>query len=63
MEDPDKVVPPSRNPVLIALRVDESGDRAPFTMLDNLALDPGYGSTIEAPVSRLFGCTFLDWLT
>ena len=60
MENPDKVVPPSQNLVLIAFRVDNSRDCAPFPVLDNLPLDPGHGSTIEVSVSKsLSAYTFL----
>jgi hypothetical protein len=46
VENPDEVLFPSRDLLLIALREDESGHRIPFTLLDDLPLDPGQGSAI-----------------
>ena len=39
MKDPDKVIPPSSNLVLIALRVEDSGSHVPLAQLDDLPLD------------------------
>ena len=50
VKNPDKVLLPTRNLVLITLRMDESGERIPFTLLNYLRLDLGHGSAIEAPV-------------
>ena len=47
MKDPHKVLLPSSNLVLIASGEDESVDRAPFTLLDDLPLDLGQSSAIE----------------
>jgi hypothetical protein len=46
VENPDEVLFPCRNLLLIALREDESGHRIPFTLLDDLLLDPRQGSAI-----------------
>jgi hypothetical protein len=48
LKDPDKVLPPSRNLVLIALREDESGERIPFCLLGHLPLHLRHGSVIES---------------
>jgi hypothetical protein len=47
VEDTHKVLLPGRNLVLVTLREDESEDDIPFTLLDDLPLDPGQGSAIE----------------
>ena len=46
MEDPDKVLLPSRDLVLVAFGEDKSIDRIPFTLLDNPPLDCGHGSAV-----------------
>ena len=51
VKDPDKVLPPSGNLVLVAFREDESGDYIPFALLDHLPLDPCHRPAIEASVS------------
>ena len=51
VKDPDKVLPPSRNLVLIGFREEETGDYCSFPLLDHLPLDLCHGSTIEASVS------------
>ena len=53
MEDPDEVLFPSRDLVLVALREDKSQYRIPFTALGDLPLDLRYGSAIETSVSGL----------
>jgi hypothetical protein len=55
VEDPDEVLLPSRNFVLIGFGEDESVERIPFTLLDDLLLDLGHGSAIEPSVSRSLG--------
>jgi hypothetical protein len=40
MKDPGKVLLPSCNLLLVTLREDESGYRVPFTLFDDLFLDP-----------------------
>ena len=51
MEDPDEVLPPSRNLLLITLREDESDHSIPFTLLDDLPLDLCQGSVIEGTMN------------
>jgi hypothetical protein len=51
LKDPEKVLFPTRNLVLISLRADESGDRIPFALFDDLPLNPGQGSAIDTSVS------------
>ena len=51
LKDPDKILLPSRNLVLIGLREDESENRVPFGLLDNLPLDLGDGSVIKVSKS------------
>ena len=41
MKDPDEVLLPSRDLLLVALREDESENRIPFTLLHDLLLYPG----------------------
>ena len=53
VKDPDEILPPSRNLVFIALRMDESGGCVPFPLLDNLPLDLGQGSAIENTSKRI----------
>jgi hypothetical protein len=52
MKDPDEVLLPSRNLVPIGFGEDESVERVPLALLDNLPLDLGHGSKIEPSVSR-----------
>jgi hypothetical protein len=40
VKDPDKVLLPSRDLLLVAFREDESRHCIPFTPLDDLLLDP-----------------------
>ena len=47
MKDPDEILLPSNNLVLIGFGEDESVDRAPFTLLDDLPLDLGQSSVVE----------------
>jgi hypothetical protein len=51
LKDPEKVLLPTRNLVLIGLRADESGDRIPFALFYDLPLDPSQGSAIHTSVS------------
>jgi hypothetical protein len=53
VKDPDKVLLPSCDLVLIAFGKDESIDRAPFTLLDHLPLHLGQCSAIKLSVSGL----------
>ena len=55
VKDPDKVIPPSGNHVLIDLRVKGPGDYVPLTLFDDLPLDLGHGSAILASISRSLG--------
>ena len=55
MKDPEKVLLPSGNLVLIALGEDESGDHISFTLFVDLLLDLSQGSAIEISVSRSLG--------
>ena len=59
MEDPDKILPPSGDFVLVALHAGEPGNYVPFTLFDHLPLDLGQGSAIEAPVSGSLGLRFI----
>ena len=47
MKDPDKILLPNCNLVLIAFGEDESVDDIPFTLLDDLPLDLAQSSAIE----------------
>jgi hypothetical protein len=51
MKDPDEVLLPGSNLVLIAFGDDESVDRVPFTLLDDILLDLGQCSAIKSSVS------------
>ena len=51
MKDPDEVLLPSRNLLLVALREDESHRCIPFTLLRDFLLDPCHGSAIKKSVS------------
>ena len=51
VKDSNKVLLPSRNFVFVTLRMDESGNRIPFTLLDDLPLDLGHGAAIGISVS------------
>ena len=53
LKDPDEVLLPTGNLVLVAFREDESEDRIPFTLLDDLALDPSHSPAIGESVSGL----------
>ena len=47
VKDPDKVLLPSRDLVLIDFGEHEPVDRTPFTLLDDLPLDLGQSSVVE----------------
>jgi hypothetical protein len=51
VKDPDKVLLPNCNLVLIGFGDDKSVDRVPFTLLDNPTLDLGQCSRIKSSVS------------
>jgi hypothetical protein len=51
LKDPDQVLPPSRNLVLVVLGEEESKNCIPFTPLDDLPLHLCKGSAIEKSVS------------
>ena len=51
MKDPDKVVSPTDNLVLIDLGMEDPGGHIPFTLLCDFPLDVGDGSAIEISVS------------
>ena len=55
MEDPNKVVPPSGDLVLIDLRVKDSGGHISLFLLDDFPLDIGYGSAKGASISGSLG--------
>ena len=63
VKDPDKVLLPSDNLVLISLREDESGDCVPFALLDDLPLDLRHSSVIKPPVRDYSACGLLVRLT
>ena len=46
VEDPVEVQLPGRNRVLVALRVEDSGEPVPFTLLSDLLLNLIHGSTV-----------------
>ena len=48
VKNPREILLPSRNLILIALRAEKSRDRISFALFDDLALDFGHGSVIEA---------------
>ena len=52
VKDPEKILPPNSNLVLIALGEDESVDRTPFTLFDDLFLHFPHRSAIKSPMSR-----------
>jgi hypothetical protein len=52
VKDPDKILLPGSNLILIALHEDESGECIPFTPLFNLPLHLGHGPAIWTLVSR-----------
>ena len=56
MEDPNKILLPSGNLVLIALRMDGSRYLVPLTLLDDLPLDLSHRSTIENIGKRVTWC-------
>jgi hypothetical protein len=51
VKDPDKVLLPSSNLLLITLRENKPDDSIPFTLLDDVPLDPRQGSASEISVS------------
>ena len=51
VEDPVEVLPPTRNHIFVGLRMEDSRDRMPFTLVDDLPLDLGHSSAIETLVS------------
>jgi hypothetical protein len=55
VKDPDKVLLPSSNLVLIALCQDEPEYCTPFTPLRDLPLDPCQGPAIQTLVSGSLG--------
>ena len=55
MKDPDQILLPSSNLVLISAGKDKSGDRIPFTPFDDFPLDLSHGPAIEASVSGPLG--------
>ena len=55
MEDPDEVLLPTKNRILIVLLVDESRGHIPFSLLDGLLLDRGHGSAIGTLLSDTLG--------
>jgi hypothetical protein len=64
VKDPDELLLPSGNLVLIALREKESGDRVAFTLLDDFPKDIRHGSAIETSNERIHpACTLLVYLT
>ena len=65
VKDPEKILLPGSNLVLVAFGEDESVERISFTLLDDLPLDLGQSSTIENVCERPdhFACSKLVWLT
>jgi hypothetical protein len=55
VKDPDKVIPPNHNLVLISRRIEESEGPIPFTLLSNLSLNLCHCSAIEPLVSESLG--------
>jgi hypothetical protein len=55
VKDPDKVLLPGNNLVLIAFREDEPGECISFTLFRDLPLDSRQGSAIQTLVSGPFG--------
>ena len=55
VKDPNKVILPSGDLVLIDLRMEHSGEHIPFFLLNDLPLDLGHGSGIETRVSESLG--------
>jgi hypothetical protein len=51
LKDPDQILLPARNLVLVVLSENESEGRAPFTPLDDLPLHLYQGPAIETSVS------------
>jgi hypothetical protein len=47
VKDPEEVISPNRNLILIALRVEDPEDHISVTLLDDLPLDLGNGSGFE----------------
>jgi hypothetical protein len=55
VKDPVEVQLPRSDRLFITLRVEKSGDRISFAQLDDLPLDLGHSSAIEALVSKPLG--------
>jgi hypothetical protein len=55
VSDPDEVLLPSYNFILVALGAEKSGCHIQFTPFDDVHLDFGYSSAIETSVSGSFG--------
>ena len=55
MKNPIELLPPGGNRIFVVLRMEDSRDRVPFTLLNDLPLDLGHSSVIEASVNELFG--------
>ena len=63
VKDPDKVIPPNRNLVLIGLCVEDSGGYIAFTLLGDPPLNFGHGSAIKTSVSGPLNLHITLWLT
>ena len=57
MNEPVKLLPPSGNLVLLALRIEDSGR---FTLLDHRHLDLSHSSVIEPSVAESLGLGIAD---
>ena len=55
MKDPDEVLLPTKNRILIVLLVDEPRGHIPFSLLDGLLPDRGHSSAIGTLVSETIG--------
>lgn len=51
VQEPNKVMPPNENIGLVALRVEESGGKIPFTLLGDVPLYLSHSSEIKISVS------------
>ena len=60
LKDPDEVQLPSRDLILITLRVEYSCGHVPFPLLGDLLLDRGHGSAIGTLVSETLGGRIVD---
>jgi hypothetical protein len=60
VEDPDKILFPTHNLLLVPLRKHESDYCAPFTLLDDLPLDSRHGSAIQPLVSGSLTMFMID---